>query len=411
MVLKLDEMVATKTPKFLRDPYLEWVAAEGVPVAEDFGVDLMATDVAPWARFGVDGAIVHLKGRGDFVSVFILELPGGGETSPQGHLFEEVVYVLSGHGSTTVEIPGGTKHSFEWAPKSLFALPFNARYQHFNGSGSEPARLASTNNLCVVMKLFRSTEFIFGATYSFAERALPAAYFSGEGDIIPAPRGRYMWESNFIPDMGSVELLDNPKRGKGSATLAFILGDGMMHAHSSLMPVGTYKKAHRHGPDYHVMIIDGEGYSLFWYEGEEDFARIDWREGWAFAPPDMMLHQHFGPCATWRRPSATRAFRSPSATTKTSWGSTSASRKAAARSSSRTRTPGFIRCISRPWRPPAPNAGCRNSPMARPGRHPGIDSGGCWIESLLIRHFQDVLVFSANQQANKKRAKLIRPAH
>ena len=59
MVLKLDEMVATKTPKFLRDPYLEWVAAEGVPVAEDFGVDLMATDVAPWARFGVDGAIVH----------------------------------------------------------------------------------------------------------------------------------------------------------------------------------------------------------------------------------------------------------------------------------------------------------------------------------------------------------------
>ncbi len=297
MVLKLDEMVATKTPKFLRDPYLEWVAAEGVPVAEDFGVDLMATDVAPWARFGVDGAIVHLKGRGDFVSVFILELPGGGETSPQGHLFEEVVYVLSGHGSTTVEIPGGTKHSFEWGPKSLFALPLNARYQHFNGSGSEPARLASTNNLCVVMKLFRSTEFIFGATYSFAERALPAAYFSGEGDIIPAPRGRYMWESNFIPDMGSVELLDNPKRGKGSATLAFILGDGMMHAHSSLMPVGTYKKAHRHGPDYHVMIIDGEGYSLFWYEGEEDFARIDWREGWAFAPPDMMLHQHFNTCA------------------------------------------------------------------------------------------------------------------
>ena len=109
MILKLDQVVATKTPEFLRDPYLEWVAGEGVPVADDFGVDLIGTETAPWARFGVDGAIVHLKGRGDFVSIFILELPGGGETPPQGHLFEEVIYVLSGHGSTNVEILGGTK--------------------------------------------------------------------------------------------------------------------------------------------------------------------------------------------------------------------------------------------------------------------------------------------------------------
>ena len=297
MVLKLNETVATKASEFLRDPYLEWVAGEGVPVKEDFGVDLLHTETSPWARYGVNGSIVHLKGRGDFVSVFILDIPAGGGTSPQRHLYEEVVYVLSGQGSTSVETADGEKISFEWGPKSLFALPLNARYQHFNGSGAEPARLASTNNLCVMMKLFRSTEFVFGTPFDFSDRALPSGYFSGEGDIIPAPRGRFMWESNFIPDMGTVELLENPKRGKGSSTLAFILGDGMMHAHSSLMPVGTYKKAHRHGPDYHVMIIDGEGYSLFWYEGDEDFIKVDWREGWAFAPPDQMFHQHFNVCA------------------------------------------------------------------------------------------------------------------
>src|SRR4051794_27867641 len=141
-------------PGFLRDPYLEWAAGEPVPVVEDFGIDLLAIETRPWPRFGTNGAIAHLKGRGDFISVFLLEIPPGAKSAPQQHLFEEAIFVLSGHGSTTVELPDGRSHSFEWGPKSLFSLPLNARYRHFNGSGSAPVRLASTNNLCVVMKLF-----------------------------------------------------------------------------------------------------------------------------------------------------------------------------------------------------------------------------------------------------------------
>ena len=44
----------------------------------------------------------------------------------------------------------------------------------------------------------------------------------------------------------------------------FILADGTMHAHISEMQVGTYKKAHRHGADFHVMCVAGKGYSLLW---------------------------------------------------------------------------------------------------------------------------------------------------
>jgi len=156
-----------------------------------------------------------------------------------------------------------------------------------------------------VMKLFRDSRFVFDHAFGFELRSQPAVYFAGEGQYIPAPRGRSMWESNFIPDVGTAALLDNPKRGKGSATLAFILADGMMHAHCSSMPVGTYKKAHRHGSDYHVTILDGEGFSLLWYEGDRDFVRIDWRYGWMFAPPDQMYHQHFNTCATPARYLAT----------------------------------------------------------------------------------------------------------
>src|SRR4029450_12105333 len=76
-------------PKLLLDPYASWAQAEGVPIVEDFGVDLLKVPTAPWPRFGVDGSIAHLKGRGDFVSVFVLDLKPGAQTSPQKHLFEE----------------------------------------------------------------------------------------------------------------------------------------------------------------------------------------------------------------------------------------------------------------------------------------------------------------------------------
>jgi hypothetical protein len=102
----------TEHPKLLLDPYLAWTEQEGVPVIEDFGIDLLKLPTAPWPRFGVDGGIAHLKGRGDFVSMFVLDLPPAGVTSPQKHLYEEVVYVLSGYGSTAVETRGRPQAQF-----------------------------------------------------------------------------------------------------------------------------------------------------------------------------------------------------------------------------------------------------------------------------------------------------------
>src|SRR3954454_19560311 len=91
---------------FLRDPYLEWSKAEGVPIVEEFAVDLHRVETAPWPRAGVPAAFVHLKGRGDFMSLFVIDLPPGGKTGPQRHLYEEIIYVVSGRGSTTVDIDG-----------------------------------------------------------------------------------------------------------------------------------------------------------------------------------------------------------------------------------------------------------------------------------------------------------------
>jgi cupin superfamily acireductone dioxygenase involved in methionine salvage len=287
-----------KEAKFLCDPYLDWTQSEGIPVVEDFGVDLNRVETKPWARMGTDGAFVHLKGRGDFLGIFLIDLPPGGKSEPQRHLIEEVIYVLEGHGSTTLKTQDGKTHSFEWGRGSLFALPLNTQYQHFNGSGRERARLSSTNNLPMVLNLFHNEAFVFGNPFSFPEREGRETFFSGEGEFIPKPPGRHMWETNFVPDLTKFELVKWEKRGAGGSNIMFVLADGTMHAHCSEMPVGTYKKAHRHGADFHVSCITGKGYSLLWYEGDEDFVRVDWNHGVVFAPPDNMYHQHFNTSPT-----------------------------------------------------------------------------------------------------------------
>src|SRR5439155_875532 len=83
----------------------------------------------------------------------------------------------------------------------------------------------------------------------------------------PRPAGRHIWETNFVPDLRTLELKRWEERGGGSSNIVFALADGTMHAHISEIPVGTYKKAHRHGADFHVFTVSGHGYSLYWHEG------------------------------------------------------------------------------------------------------------------------------------------------
>ena len=259
---------------------------------EDFGFDLLSVEVARWPRMDALGAYALCRGRGDFADMYVCEIPPGSRTSPQRHLYEAVVYVLSGRGSTTLDAPEG-KRSFEWREGSLFALPLNARYQHFNGSGQKPARFAAVTDLPLVFNVFRSESFIFENEATFPERFGDARYNEGDGRLIPRAPGRHIWETNFVPDLRTLELKRWDERGGGSSNIVFALADGTMHAHISEMPVGTYKKAHRHGADFHVFTVSGHGYSLYWHEGDPDFKRFDWKFGSVFTPTDMLFHQHF----------------------------------------------------------------------------------------------------------------------
>jgi quercetin dioxygenase-like cupin family protein len=288
-----DVAAAAKAARLYLDPYKDWVEREGMTIVSDVGVYLPAVETKPWPRYGVNAAAVHLTGKGDFANLFAIDIPAGRSTDPQRHLYEEVVYVIEGHGSTQIELPDGRKHSFEWQPQSMFAIPLNVKHRYFNGDGKKRALLASTTSLPMAMKLYHDDEFIFENTHFFKSRIGKDNHYTGGGDLSLVRAGQNIWETNFVPDLAAIELTEWSERGAGATNLMFILADGNMHCHVSSIATGTYKKAHRHGAGAHIFTVTGKGYSLLWREEDKDFSRVDWSPGWVFAPIDRQFHQHF----------------------------------------------------------------------------------------------------------------------
>jgi quercetin dioxygenase-like cupin family protein len=276
------------------DAYVQWQQDEGVPVFGGFYIeDLNAVEVAPWPRKGVKGAIVNLEGTGGVNDAHVVEIAPGGATEPERHLYEELVYVVSGRGTTTVWYEGKPKQTFEWGKGSLFSIPLNAWFQHFNGSGSEPARYLAVTNLPTAMRQYHNREFIFANPFAFVDRfAGDAGYFSGEGELF-RNRTQFILETNFVPDVHSMRLHSWAERGGGGSNVMIELAQNTMSAHVSEFAVGMYKKAHHHGPGAHVVILGGTGYSLLWSPGQSEPQKCDWHPGSVIVPPEHWFHQHF----------------------------------------------------------------------------------------------------------------------
>ena len=273
------------------DPYMNWAKAQGVPIVEGYYVEDMASlELAPWARKGGRGAILNLD-RTNEKDAHIVELAPGGTSEPEHHLYDEIVYVLAGRGATSIWHEGGHKQTFEWAEGSLFAIPLNAWYQHFNSS-SEPARYIAVTNLPPTLRRYHNTDFIFNCPFAFTDRfgGEEENYFSGQGKLY---KDR-IWETGFVPDARSLKVYEWRERGGGGSQVRLQLAEASISAHISSFQVGTYKKAHRHGPGAHLLIIAGKGFSLFWQGDSKEWEKVDWQPGTlAVVPYDDCSHQHF----------------------------------------------------------------------------------------------------------------------
>src|SRR5271170_3372553 len=283
-------------------PYRRWVAGEGLDIiAAHYVPDLHTVELKPWPRRGGRGVYINHEASRTSNDCYVCEIPAGGELAPQRQLYEEMIYILDGSGSTTVWNDGGARITFEWGKGSMFAIPLNCWHQHFNGSGRGPARFVAVTNSPGIINLYEEPAFVFNTPFDFKSR------FNGEPDYF-ANRGTQkglLLETNFVADAINLPLISAKERGAGGGHIRFNMAKGSMNSHISQFPIGTYKKAHCHGPGAHVIILSGEGYSLMWPEGDE-MKRYDWKYGTLIVPPNMWMHQHFN---TGTTPSRYLAFK------------------------------------------------------------------------------------------------------
>src|SRR6202521_2806178 len=147
----VSQEMANKFATEKESPYTNWVRSEGLEIiSAHYIANLHALDLNPWARRGGRGVYINHEASRTTNDCYVCEIPAGGKLAPQRQLFEEMIYVLGGRGSTTVWNDAGQRITFEWKTGSLFAIPLNTWHQHFNGSGRESARYVAVTNGPVV---------------------------------------------------------------------------------------------------------------------------------------------------------------------------------------------------------------------------------------------------------------------
>ena len=284
--------------------YERWLDTLDIPVHREYFVDDLRTlPLGPWEERECNAAIVVLAGQEGVTEARITEIPPGSTMPALKFSLDEIVYVLEGKGMCTVWAgEGRPKRSFEWQKHSLFMLPRSHFHQLSNMQGGQPTRLLHFNSLPVAMAVIPNVDYFFDNPHVEPERDMldpelgdiysQAQFVERDGKV-----GGF-WMSNFFPDLKAWDKMHPMQgRGGGSASGTLTFPNTATRIGLPTMPVGVYKKAHRHGPGIVIVIPGGEGMSVMWPDGGEKLF-CNWHEGSVFVPPDQWWHQHFNVGAT-----------------------------------------------------------------------------------------------------------------
>ncbi len=275
-------------------PYDGWFeeAKKRIPTFSGLVIqDARSEPLKPWPDMGVNGLYVKMADY-QIIDGWILEIPPKGQTKPLRHMFEAGIYYFGGPGHTIVQQEGRRPQRVDWKYRTLFSIPLNARYQHFN-DGDKPVRLIAVTSFPFVMNSTNSVKFAFENPFEFKDR-----YDAQEDFLRKSEKTRDRnTVTNLVPDALEFKLDRWDRRGEGTTNMHWRMsGNTMIDLHVSEMPAKVYKRAHRHSSDAFILLLSGKGYSLTWPEGQyEKRVRVDWQEGTMFVPPIYWYHQHLNP--------------------------------------------------------------------------------------------------------------------
>lgn len=280
-------------------PYQAWLEAarKEIPVFEGLVIDDVASiTLKPWPQVGEGVTGLYLR-FADFQMTDgrIIEIPTGGKTLSQRHLYEQGIYFISGSGYTILRQEGAPEQRVEWSRGDLLSVPLNVRHEHFS-TGAGPARMLVVTSFPLLMNVMASSDFVAENPYAFTDR------YDASPDSSEPVESNYdqLVASIFVADIRHAKTSPFDYRGKGNTTAGWhMAGNSMLSLHISEMPPKMYKKAHRHSNDAFILLLSGEGFSLTWPEGSYNKRRrVDWKAGTLFVPPTYWYHQHLNSGST-----------------------------------------------------------------------------------------------------------------
>ncbi len=132
--------------------------AQGIPIFRGIGVRrVQDMPLKPWARMGGKGTFIQLYGTEGRWGCYVVEVPAAGALNPEKHMYEEIMVVVEGRGTTEIWTDGQTKpHTFEWQRGSMFSIPLNTNHRIINAASS-PALILVASTAPNVMNIFRDT--------------------------------------------------------------------------------------------------------------------------------------------------------------------------------------------------------------------------------------------------------------
>ena len=261
-------------------PYDRFMEAEGIPCYRDIGVrTVLDLPLQPWTRLSGRGSYIQLFGTEGLWGSYVVEVPAGGALNVEKHMYEKVVFVVDGRGSTEVWTAAARKQTFEWQRGSCFSIPLNATHRFVNATNS-PALLYCGTTAPNVMNLFDHVNFIFDNDFGFSNRyAGTDDFFKSVEDVEPDPvRGLAMRRTNFIPDLINCELpLDN-RRSPGYRRVEPHMAGNRFYFWIGQHETGRYSKAHKHMSAAVLLCLKGKGYTYTW---PAELGMTPWKDGFA----------------------------------------------------------------------------------------------------------------------------------